>query len=164
MFHAEPTASKGSQVASELVDEEELAVTDGGAAMLAPIEVKTGEEDEDVIYREKAKILRFDEGENQWKERGTGEARILCDKKTQKIFRFILRRDGTGKLGSNHFLYKAMKVRMHGAAGKSCIWSCIADSSDEEIQPEIFLLRFKMPELAAAFKKTFEDCAEKSSQ
>ena len=148
--------SRMKELSSELVQEEELEVTDGGESKLAPIEVKTGEEDEDVIYREKAKICRLDEGENQWKERGRGEARILRDKSDHSKFRFILRRDGTGKLGSNHYLCKSMKI--HLANKKCCIWHCPADTSDEEIQPEKFLLSFATPELANEFIKVFDGC------
>eukprot|EP00009_Paramoeba_aestuarina_P003383 CAMPEP_0201523006 /NCGR_PEP_ID=MMETSP0161_2-20130828/18691_1 /ASSEMBLY_ACC=CAM_ASM_000251 /TAXON_ID=180227 /ORGANISM="Neoparamoeba aestuarina, Strain SoJaBio B1-5/56/2" /LENGTH=180 /DNA_ID=CAMNT_0047921995 /DNA_START=23 /DNA_END=562 /DNA_ORIENTATION=+ len=151
-------SNQQNEVDSELVQEEELSVTDGGKALLAPVDVKTGEEDEVACYREKAKIFRFDEGENKWKERGAGEARILQDKKDKALFRFILRRNGTGKLGANHYLMKGMKLVPSGSNEKSWVWKCPADSSDEEVQPELFLLRFSTKELAQEFRKAFEEC------
>lgn len=42
---------------------------------LPEVEVKTGEEDEDEAFRERAKLYRFDNG--QWKERGVGDMKIL---------------------------------------------------------------------------------------
>ena len=39
------------------------------------VDLKTGEEDEEAIYRQRAKLYRFDD--NAWKERGTGEMKIL---------------------------------------------------------------------------------------
>lgn len=39
------------------------------------IVVKTGEEDEEVIFIERAKLYRF--SEEQWKERGIGQIKIL---------------------------------------------------------------------------------------
>ena len=37
--------------------------------------VETGEEGEEELYSQRSKLLRFVEGE--WKERGTGDAKIL---------------------------------------------------------------------------------------
>lgn len=39
------------------------------------VDLKTGEEDEEEIYRQRAKLYRYDD--NAWKERGTGEMKIL---------------------------------------------------------------------------------------
>ena len=39
------------------------------------IQVKTGEEDEEVVYCHRAKLFRLSDGE--WKERGVGEVKIL---------------------------------------------------------------------------------------
>ncbi|CAF4888471.1 unnamed protein product, partial [Rotaria sp. Silwood2] len=40
---------------------------------LLPVEVKTGEEDEDILFCERAKLYRFDSSTNEMKERGIGE-------------------------------------------------------------------------------------------
>lgn len=37
--------------------------------------MKTGEEEEREVFRERGKLYRFDNG--QWKERGTGDMKIL---------------------------------------------------------------------------------------
>ena len=42
--------------------------------------MKTGEEDEEVMFKGKCKAYRFDEGENEWKERAVGEMRLLKNK------------------------------------------------------------------------------------
>lgn len=39
------------------------------------IDLKTGEEDEQEIYRQRVKLYRYDN--NAWKERGTGDMKIL---------------------------------------------------------------------------------------
>merc|ERR1712045_784823 len=41
------------------------------------IEVKTGEEDEKVLFQERSKLYRLHEDTNQWKERGIGDIKIL---------------------------------------------------------------------------------------
>ena len=47
---------------------------------LPEVETKTGEEDETIIFNERAKLYRFDG--NQWKERGVGNMKILQHKTT----------------------------------------------------------------------------------
>jgi len=44
------------------------------------VDLKTGEEDEEEIYRQRAKLYRYDD--NAWKERGTGEMKILKNTST----------------------------------------------------------------------------------
>lgn len=47
---------------------------------LPQVETKTGEEDEDVVFSERAKLYRLDN--KQWKERGVGNMKILRHKHT----------------------------------------------------------------------------------
>ena len=47
------------------------------------IEVKTGEEDEEVLYCHRSKLLRLHDGE--WKERGVGDIKILRHTATGKV-------------------------------------------------------------------------------
>ena len=52
--------------------------------------MKTGEEEEEVLYSHKAKVYRYTEGE--WKERGLGDIKILKHK-------------GSGKVNKSTYLY-----------------------------------------------------------
>ena len=49
----------------------------------------------------RSKLFRFDSVANEWKERGTGEARLLQHKETHKI-RLVMRREKTLKVCANH--------------------------------------------------------------
>lgn len=49
----------------------------------------------------RAKLFRFDAGSTEWKERGTGDVRLLSHKETEKI-RLVMRRDKTLKVCANH--------------------------------------------------------------
>lgn len=53
------------------------------------VDLKTGEEDEEEIFRQRAKLYRFEVSE--WKERGVGDLKILKSKITGKCqFYFIM--------------------------------------------------------------------------
>jgi Ran-binding protein 1 len=49
----------------------------------------------------RAKLFRFDNGLNEWKERGTGDVKLLQHKETKKV-RLVMRRDKTLKVCANH--------------------------------------------------------------
>ena len=49
----------------------------------------------------RAKLFRFATESSEWKERGTGDVRLLQHKETKKI-RLVMRRDKTLKVCANH--------------------------------------------------------------
>ena len=57
----------------------------------ALVEVKTGEEDEKVVFSHRAKLYRFDSSTKEWKERGVGDIKILHNQE-KKTYRILLRR------------------------------------------------------------------------
>ncbi|MCG8711141.1 hypothetical protein JHU04_004537, partial [Brenneria sp. 4F2] len=61
------------------------------------------EEDEEVLYKVRAKLFRFDAEEKAWKERGTGDCKFLKNKNTGKV-RLLMRRDKTLKVCANHIV------------------------------------------------------------
>ncbi|RSH81532.1 hypothetical protein EHS25_006154 [Saitozyma podzolica] len=65
------------------------------------VEAKTGEEDDEVLFKMRAKLFRFSKGELEWKERGTGDVRLLAAKDSGKV-RLVMRRDKTLKVCANH--------------------------------------------------------------
>lgn len=146
-----------------LVEHEEVAVSDGGAAKFAAVDIKSGEEKYNILVKLKAKLWRFDEGENQWKERGQGEAKILEHKEKNTKHVFLLRRDGTGKLGAQHDILPPMKLKPNVGSEKSWVWSTTADfSDDDEGQPETFAIRFATKEMADEFKRYWDAVTEPS--
>lgn len=50
----------------------------------------------------RAKLFRFEKATNEWKERGTGDVRLLQHGETKKI-RLVMRRDKTLKVCANHY-------------------------------------------------------------
>lgn len=47
------------------------------------VEVKTGEEDEEVLYSHRAKLFRF--RNKEWRERGLGDIKVLRHKQTGQL-------------------------------------------------------------------------------
>ena len=54
-----------------------------------------------LIHCRRAKLFRFVKTDLEWKERGTGEVRLLAHKASKKI-RLVMRRDKTLKVCANH--------------------------------------------------------------
>lgn len=66
------------------------------------VDAKTAEEEEDVVFKMRAKLFRFDRDSREWKERGTGDVRLLKHKVNGKT-RLVMRRDKTLKVCANHY-------------------------------------------------------------
>lgn len=49
------------------------------------VDVVTGEENENVLYSQRAKLYRLESASKEWKERGVGDVKILQHKETGKI-------------------------------------------------------------------------------
>jgi len=116
--------------------------------------VDTGEEDEEELYSQRSKLYRFRDGE--WKERGTGEAKILKHRETGKI-RFLLRQERTMKISANFFIIDQLPycdLRPNTGSSKCWVWTA-QDCSDGEIVVEQFALKFGTPELASQFEEEF---------
>ncbi|XP_063723772.1 ranBP2-like and GRIP domain-containing protein 3 isoform X4 [Symsagittifera roscoffensis] len=127
---------------------------------LDKVEIKTGEETEKAVFEERAKLLRFVEGE--WKERGTGEMKILktCSEKGAALkYRIVMRRDQIKKLCANHVITDEMSIKVHPSNNKSLVWIA-NDFSEEEEKLEQLCVRFKTPEIAQKFKTVFDEGVE----
>lgn len=66
------------------------------------VETSTNEEREEAIFKMRAKLFKFDRDSREWKERGTGDVRLLKHKENGKT-RLVMRRDKTLKVCANHY-------------------------------------------------------------
>ncbi|OLY84951.1 Ran-specific GTPase-activating protein 1 [Smittium mucronatum] len=140
---------------------------------LEDIETKTNEEDEDSIFKMRAKLFRFDTTSQEWKERGTGDVKLLKHKETGKI-RVLMRRDKTLKVCANHYdtggyliilgfhiiVTQDMKLSPNVGSDRSWVWSVSADFSEGTSEHQLFAIRFANSENANLFKEAFEDARE----
>ena len=123
------------------------------------IEVKTGEENEEVMFSHRAKLYRYVTEEKQWKERGVGDIKLLRNTFTGKI-RVLMRREQVLKICANHQITTDMKLQPNASSERSWVWSTAADFSEEECKAERLAVKFKNEEIAKQFKETFEECQE----
>ena len=74
------------------------------------METKTNEELEEQTFKMRAKLFKFDKDSREWKERGTGDVRLLKHKENLKT-RLVMRRDKTLKVCANHYGSPTRAVR-----------------------------------------------------
>lgn len=119
-------------------------------------EIKTLEEDEDILFKIRAKLFRFDKTSSQWKEKGTGECKLLQHKVSRKV-RILMRRDQTHKICANHLINPDMKLSPNIGSDRSWVWTAIADMAEGEPITELVAIRFANSDNANIFKEKFEE-------
>lgn len=142
--------------------EEELATGDWKIVDLPEMNVKSGEEQEELLFRARTKIYRW--RNEEWKERGVGDFSIFKNKENNKI-RGVHRQDKTFKVrahfyinGSNICQLKVMKTSKN-----SYFWTCV-DFSEEKPSLEQLAIRFKTPEEFQEFEKIWVKSYEDNSK
>ncbi|XP_062307256.1 ran-specific GTPase-activating protein [Osmerus eperlanus] len=124
-------------------------------------DVKTLEEDEEELFKMRAKLYRF-ASENEppeWKERGTGDVKLLRHKEKGTI-RLLMRRDRTLKICANHHISPVMDLKPNAGSDRAWVWNTLADFADEHPKPELLAIRFLNAENAQKFKVKFDECKE----
>lgn len=120
--------------------------------------MKTGEEDEDLLYVHRAKLYRFADGE--WKERGLGNIKILRHKESKKL-RVVMRREQILKICLNHVLNTDVDYKRKD--DKSWLF-VVNDFSEGSVELEKFSLRFKSKEIAEAFMDAVQKALDGSAE
>lgn len=127
---------------------------------LKEVEVKTGEEEEEVLFKQRCKLFRFDLKTKEWKEKGTGEIKILKHKSKEGSYRVLMRRDQVLKLCANHKITPDIKVEKLNE--KQIRWMA-NDCSEDTPQLEMLIAKFRQQEDAAQFANLFEE-AQKNAK
>ncbi|XP_038576160.1 ranBP2-like and GRIP domain-containing protein 3 isoform X1 [Micropterus salmoides] len=129
---------------------------------LPEVETKSGEEDEEILFKERAKLFRWDRDPGQWKERGIGDLKILFHP-TKHFYRILMRREQVLRVCANHTITTTMELRPMNTTPNALIWTA-TDYSDGEGVVEQLAAKFKTPEIAESFKKTFCECQSRIGQ
>jgi E3 SUMO-protein ligase RanBP2 len=146
------TGDDGDEDGNANPEEYEPQVDFRPLVVLQEVEVKTGEEDEEVLFKERCKLFRYSSDTKEWKEKGVGEIKILRHKETN-AHRVLMRRDQVLKLCANHRILPEIKLEV--ANEKQIRWST-NDYSENEAKYEILLAKFRHEDEAKRFKTEFE--------
>ncbi|KAI9793851.1 MAG: hypothetical protein M1816_007103 [Peltula sp. TS41687] len=125
------------------------------------VETKTNEELEEQVFKMRAKLFRFDRESREWKERGTGDVRLLKHKENGKT-RLVMRRDKTLKVCANHYVVPDMKLSPNIGSDRSWVWNAAADVSEGEPEAQTLAIRFANSENAHLFKEAFEKAQQEN--
>ncbi|XP_043841676.1 ran-specific GTPase-activating protein-like [Dromiciops gliroides] len=129
------------------------------------LQIKTLEEDEEELFKMRAKLFRFanENGLPEWKERGTGDVKLLKHKEKGTI-RLLMRRDKTLKICANHYITPLMELKPSVGSDRAWVWNTHADFADESPKPEVLAIRFLNAENAQKFKAKFEECKNETRE
>ncbi|XP_063069341.1 E3 SUMO-protein ligase RanBP2 isoform X2 [Engraulis encrasicolus] len=129
---------------------------------LPEVEVKSGEEDEEILFKERTKLYRWDRDLQQWKERGVGDIKILFHP-LKKFYRVIMRREQVLKVCANHTITEGIELKPMNTSANALVWTA-TDYAEGDGKVEQLAAKFKTPELAESFKKTFTECQNRMSK
>lgn len=138
--------------------EEEVGVGGDKKLNLQDVVTTTGEENEDLIFKIRARLYRW--RNDDWKERGTGEVKLLRNKESKRI-RFVLRQDKTLKAVANFLITEKdplCLLKPHQASDKMFFFP--AYDCSEEPQVEKFVIKLGNAEHGSKFKEAFEAARE----
>jgi len=126
------------------------------------VETKTGEEEEEVLFKHRAKVYRFDGDNKEWKERGVGDIKILHHA-TRGSYRVLLRRDQVYKIACNHLISRDMSLKPLSSSETAWCWFAVdhSEGCPPEGSHDQLAVRFKTKDTAEDFKATFEACQAK---
>ena len=86
------------------------------------VETKSGEEDEEILFKERAKLYRWDRDLGQWKERGVGDLKILFHP-SKHFYRILMRREQVLRVCANHNITEVMELKPMNSSANSLIWT-----------------------------------------
>ncbi|RRT81113.1 hypothetical protein B296_00014317 [Ensete ventricosum] len=158
MASKDPDREEDAAEATAAGEDEDTGAQIAPIVTLSEVAVTTGEEEEDALLDLKAKLYRFDKEGNQWKERGTGNVKLLKHIETGKV-RLVMRQAKTLKICANHLVLPSIKIQQHAGNDKSCVWHA-ADFADGELKEEMFCIRFGSIENCKKFIEMVEGITE----
>ncbi|XP_028991792.1 ranBP2-like and GRIP domain-containing protein 3 isoform X2 [Betta splendens] len=154
-FTAEERAVESDNDSTHIEEDEDGPHFEPIVPLPDKVDVKTGEEEEEEIFCNRAKLYRFDTDTKEWKERGIGNVKILKHSTKGKV-RLLMRREQVLKICANHYINSDMLLKPNAGSDKSWVWNAI-DYADEEPKPEQLAIRFKTVDEASLFKAKFEE-------
>lgn len=125
------------------------------------ITVTTGEEDEQKLFGDRAKLYRFDAVNKEWKERGVGEIKLLHHSKNNS-YRLLLRREQVYKCVLNQAVNGEFQMNRMKQSDKAFCWvgtNFAEDTSSGAV--ESLSIRFKNAIIAQHFEEKVTEAVDK---
>lgn len=125
------------------------------------ITVTTGEEDEQKLFGDRAKLFRFDAVNKEWKERGVGEIKLLHHSKNNS-YRLLLRREQVYKCVLNQALSGDFQMNPMKQSDKAFCWvgtNFAEDTANGAV--ESLSIRFKNAIIARNFQEKITEAMDK---
>ncbi|XP_056611068.1 E3 SUMO-protein ligase RanBP2 isoform X6 [Triplophysa dalaica] len=129
---------------------------------LPEVEVKSGEEDEEILFKGRTKLFRWDRDVGQWKERGVGDLKILFHP-VKKCYRVLMRREQVLRVCANHVITQSIELKPMNTSASALVWTA-TDYAEGDGKVEQLAAKFKTAELAETFRRAFADCQSRMSQ
>ncbi|VDN97580.1 unnamed protein product [Rodentolepis nana] len=137
------------------------------------VDQTTGEENEKILFCYRARLFRWDKPKDggspgEWKARGVGELKILCNEETNK-YRIVMRRDQVMKLCANHYILPGINIKRHPQKSVACMWNARdfaimdPDQYDPNGTDELFMVTFKTREITDEFEKIVRESLENAT-
>uniref|UniRef100_A0A673XS05 E3 SUMO-protein ligase RanBP2 n=1 Tax=Salmo trutta TaxID=8032 RepID=A0A673XS05_SALTR len=153
---AAPAKAEGGEEGSDEEDTNNVGIDFEPIVSLPEVETKSGEEDEEILFKERTKLYRWERDLGQWKERGVGDIKILFHP-DKRFYRVLMRREQVLKVCANHTICQSMELKPMNTSNQALVWTA-TDFSEGEGKVEQLAAKFKTAELAECFRKTFCEC------
>ncbi|XP_055727013.1 E3 SUMO-protein ligase RanBP2-like isoform X1 [Salvelinus fontinalis] len=154
--------AEGGEEGSDEEDTNNVGIDFEPIVSLPEVETKSGEEDEEILFKERTKLYRWERDLGQWKERGVGDIKILFHP-DKRFYRVLMRREQVLKVCANHTICQSMELKPMNTSNQALVWTA-TDFSEGEGKVEQLAAKFKTAELAECFRKTFCECQSRMSQ
>ncbi|XP_055734064.1 E3 SUMO-protein ligase RanBP2-like isoform X3 [Salvelinus fontinalis] len=159
---AAPPKTEGGEERSHEEDANNVEIHFDPIVTLPEVETKSGEEDEEILFKERTKLYRWERDLGQWKERGVGDIKILFHP-DKRFYRVLMRREQVLKVCANHTICQSMELKPMNTSNQALVWTA-TDFAEGEGKVEQLAAKFKTAELAECFRKTFCECQSRMSQ
>uniref|UniRef100_A0A1I7Y0W0 RanBD1 domain-containing protein n=1 Tax=Steinernema glaseri TaxID=37863 RepID=A0A1I7Y0W0_9BILA len=123
------------------------------------VEVKTGEEEEEVLFSERGRLYRFLADTKEYKERGTGDIKILRHPTTNR-YRVVMRREQVLKLCANFSLVPGMKAVSRQDGKPTCTFTATDFAEDPAGELLTLTVRFRTEDNRNRFVELFDQGVE----
>uniref|UniRef100_A0A8K9XMR7 E3 SUMO-protein ligase RanBP2 n=1 Tax=Oncorhynchus mykiss TaxID=8022 RepID=A0A8K9XMR7_ONCMY len=153
---ADPAKADGGEEECDEGDTNNVGIDFEPIVSLPEVETKSGEEDEEILFKERTKLYRWERDLGQWKERGVGDIKILFHP-DKRFYRVLMRREQVLKVCANHTICQSMELKPMNTSNQALVWTA-TDFSEGEGKVEQLAAKFKTAELAESFRKIFCEC------